>query len=363
VTNRLVIEEYKDLGPLTSLKIGGPARYFARAVNEFDLIDALEFAEGRSLQVFILGGGSNILVSDEGFDGLVIQVGIDRSLGRLSSEESNRFGGDVGGKRRITAGAGENWDDFVAFCVANDLAGVECLSGIPGSVGGTPVQNVGAYGQEVSETIVAVRCIDRRTLQPVRLTNEECGFEYRKSIFNSNEADRYVIYDVTFELKPGGEPKVEYKDLVDHFRGRRPSLAEIRGGVLAIRRTKSMVIDPEDPNCRSVGSFFKNPVIPISTFNSIEQTSASKVPHFPVDAENIKIPAAWLIENTGFNKGFRTGNVGISSQHPLALVNLGGAKATELVRLKDQIVDAVLSKFGIALVPEPVFLGFDVADA
>jgi UDP-N-acetylmuramate dehydrogenase len=363
VTKSLFIEEYKDLGPLTSLNIGGRARYFVRAVNEFALIDALEFAEGRSLQVFILGGGSNLVVSDQGFDGLVIQMAMDRTAGRLSSEESDRFGGDVGGKRRITAGAGENWDGFVAFCVANDLAGVECLSGIPGSVGGTPVQNVGAYGQEVSETIVAVRCIDRQTLKPVRLTNEACGFSYRKSVFNSNESGRYAIYDVTFELQRAGEPRIEYKDLVERFGSKRPSLVETRDAVLAIRRKKSMVIDPDDPNCRSVGSFFKNPVIPISRFVSISEATDSEVPHFTVDAENIKIPAAWLVENTGFYKGFRVGNVGISSNHSLALVNLGGAKAIELVRLRDQILDAVLSKFGIALVPEPVFLGFDASDS
>ena len=340
----LSIEENVPLATFTTLKVGGPARFFAVANSDEDVAEALEYARSNRIPVFVLGGGSNILVSDDGFDGLVVQVALKgiKTEGQL-----------------LTAAAGEDWDEFVTYCVANDLAGVECLSGIPGFVGGTPVQNVGAYGQEVSETIVSVHCFDRKTHEFVDLLNEQCKFEYRKSIFNSVEWDRYVVLSVTYKLTPGGKPKIVYKDLLEVFGRRNPSLLEVRDMVLKIRRSKSMVIDAKDPNSRSAGSFFKNPIVPKEKVNEIsEKYLIPKVPNFRVNDVEVKIPAAWLIENAGFKKGFVHGNAGISSNHSLAIINRGGATASEIIDLKNMIQTAVQEKFGIALHPEPVLVGF-----
>jgi UDP-N-acetylmuramate dehydrogenase len=340
------IKQNVSLGPLTTLKVGGPARFFVRASNESQVVKAFEYADKNDLDVFVLGGGSNILVSDNGFDGLVINVALK---GVTSSDGTS-----------VTAGAGEDWDAFVKMCVDRDLAGVECLSGIPGFVGGTPVQNVGAYGQEVSESIASVRCFDRTTNAIVDLKNSDCGFTYRTSIFNSTERDRYVVLSVTYNLTRNGGSKIAYKDLKDHFSNRKPTLKETREAVLAIRRTKSMVIDADDPNSRSAGSFFKNPIVESALFEKIAEESAEpNVPHFPAVENKIKIPAAWLIERSGFHKGFRSGNAGISTNHSLALVNLGGATAAEIVALKEKIQDGVRQKFDILLQPEPVFVGFE----
>jgi UDP-N-acetylmuramate dehydrogenase len=339
------IEQSVSLAPLTTLKVGGPARFFIRASDESQVVKAFKYAEENDLDVFILGGGSNILVSDNGFDGLVINVALK---GVTTSSETS-----------ITAGAGEDWDKFVEMCVNRHLAGVECLSGIPGFVGGTPVQNVGAYGQEVSESITSVRCFDRATNTIIDLNNSDCGFTYRTSIFNSTERDRYVVLRVTYNLTPDGDPKIAYKDLKDHFGDRPPTLKETRDAVLEIRRAKSMVIDQGDPNSRSAGSFFKNPIIDPGHLGRIVKASeGASVPHVPAAGNKIKVPAAWLIERSGFHKGFRIGNAGISANHALALVNLGGATAAEIVALKEKIQDEVRKKFDILLQPEPVFVGF-----
>ncbi len=358
VTDPIQLETDVPLGPMTTLGIGGPAKYFVRAFDEYAVIEALKFAKLRMLPVFILGGGSNVLISDAGFDGLVVHILIDRSKVRIRALGSQNVSGRSERSRKITAGAGESWDDLVQFCVANQLAGVECLSGIPGSVGGTPVQNVGAYGQEVSDTIIAVRCIDTQTVTPVELTNSECRFLYRKSIFNTTERGRYVVSDVTFALQYNGEPKVAYKDLIDHFGERNPSLREIRDAVLTIRRKKSMVIDAADPNSRSAGSFFKNPVISIAKYAELNQNMRGGVPSFRADDGYVKVPAAWLIEEAGFEKGYVRGNVGISANHSLAIINRGRARAAEIISLKDEIIQEVEARFGVKLVPEPVFLGF-----
>lgn len=338
-----------ELAPLTTLGIGGPARYFVRAATEDALAGAVEYAREHNLPVFILGGGSNVLIADAGFDGMVIQIAISGSEFRVQSSES--------GSSEITVGAGEDWDAFVAWCVENDLAGVECLSGIPGTVGGTPVQNVGAYGQEVSETIVSVRCLDRTSGEFVMLTNAECGFTYRTSIFNSSHRDRYIVVSVTYALKRGGRPKIAYKDLLEHFAGREPTLSETRDSVLAIRRAKSMVIDATDPNSRSAGSFFKNPIVPVAKLDEL-RIENTNIPSFSVDDATVKIPAAWLIEHAGFQRGFAHGNAGISSKHTLALINRRGASAAEVIELKEMIQREVLQEFGIDLHPEPIFLGF-----
>ncbi len=336
------------LAPMTTLGIGGPARFFLNAESIENVRSGLEFAASRGIDVFVMGGGSNLLISDEGIDALVLQVGI----GGLEFEE----GPD--GRVQITAGAGLQWDDIVAECVSRSLAGLECLSGIPGLIGGTPIQNVGAYGQEVSETIVNVSCLDRSTGALVGLSNSECGFSYRSSIFNSVMRDRYIVLSVTYELVYGGPPKVVYRDLMEHFAGRTFNLKEVRDAVLQIRRSKSMVIDPTDPNSRSAGSFFKNPVLEPADFEVLDERFGP-MPFFPFN-ERVKIPAAWLIENSGFGKGFKMGRVGLSTNHTLALVNLGSATASDVIALKEAIQESVSVKFGIALLPEPVFVGFEI---
>ena len=352
--NSLKITKNVPLAPFTTLGIGGRALFFAKAETEADVKEAVGFAAARGLELFILGGGSNILVSDSGFAGLVLQIAICGISLQSTGEDITR----------ITVGAGEDWNGFTEFCVRNDLAGVECLAGIPGFVGGTPVQNVGAYGQEVSETIVSVRCFDRTTGEIRELTNAECGFKYRQSIFNTGERCRYIVLAVTFELKKGGKPRIMYPDLRKALElerekgGGEATLAEVRQMVLKIRRAKSMVIDADDPNSKSAGSFFKNPVVPRKVYEDLTQKFGDVIPHFQLDDGQIKIPAAWLIEQSGFGKGFRLGNAGISSRHSLAIVNLGGASAAEVIALKDKIEHAVSQKFGISLMPEPVFVGF-----
>ena len=334
---------------MTTLGVGGAAAYFVRARSEEEIAAAFAFAQVENLPVFVLGGGSNIVVSDEGFGGVVVQAG----LKGLGFEET---GDDV---VRLTAAAGEDWDTVVEECVGRNLAGFECLSGIPGSVGGTPVQNVGAYGQEVSETIVSVRCFDRGSGGFVELTDHECGFAYRTSIFNTSHRDRYVVISVTFDMKRGGNPRVSYKDLKERFDGRVPTLAETREAVLEIRRKKSMVIDAADPNSRSAGSFFKNPIIGAADVNKVaELAGVDAVPTFPAGDGRVKVPAAWLIEQAGFQKGYKLGRAGISANHSLAIVNFGEATSMEVILLKDEIQTAVEARFGITLQPEPIFVGF-----
>jgi UDP-N-acetylmuramate dehydrogenase len=338
----LTIEENISLAPLTTLEVGGPARYFLRAESEEDVLAGFKFAEDKGIPVFVLGGGSNVLVSDSGFDGLVIRIEL----------KGIAFNGPV-----VTAAGGENWDTFVGICVERNIAGVECLSGIPGTVGGTPVQNVGAYGQDVSETIQSVRCLDRHSNSIVDLSNAECGFSYRRSIFNTTERDRYVVLSVAYRLEQLGKPKIVYRDLIEEFAMRQPTLKEARAGVLRIRRRKSMVIDAEDPNCRSAGSFFKNPIVDHWVVDEIQDNVGEWVPQFPEPGTKVKVPAAWLIEHAGFHKGYVMGNAGISTNHTLAIINRGGATTSEIVALKDAIQLAVKERFGLELVPEPVFVG------
>jgi UDP-N-acetylmuramate dehydrogenase len=342
---QIKILENIALAPLTTLNVGGPARFFVRAETEDDVIGAFGYAQRNSLATFVLGGGSNVLISDRGYSGLVIQVAL-RGI---------RIDGSL-----VTVGAGEDWDQLVAICVERELAGVECLSGIPGFVGGTPVQNVGAYGQEVSETITSVRCFDRKSGEIVELGNQDCGFTYRTSIFNSTERGRYVVLAVTYRLTQQGAPRLAYKDLQEYFADRTPTLADMREAVLKIRRAKSMVIDSNDPNSRSAGSFFKNPIVEPPVLEEIIAASdGTPVPRFPAGHDKVKIPAAWLIEHSGFQKGYRLGNAGISTNHSLALVNVGGSSAAEIVTLKEKIQSEVHRKFGILLQPEPVFVGFE----
>src|SRR5208283_1217778 len=263
-------------------------------------------------------------------------------------------------------GAGVNWDDFVAQTVAQNCAGIECLSGIPGSVGATPVQNVGAYGQEVSDTIESVRALDLRNLDLhedhiVVLPRPACGFRYRASIFNGSERGRYIILRVNYRLKRGGAPSLKYADLQKHFAGKTPSLAEVRAAVREIRRSKGMLIVPVDADCRSAGSFFKNPVLGEAQFKDVAARAASRgleIPQYPALEAQHKVSAAWLVEHSGFAKGYAAGAAGISNKHALALINRGGAKASDIVGLKDEIQHGVQDAWGILLEPEPVFVGF-----
>ena len=347
------MQENVTLAPFTTLKVGGKARFFVSAETEKQVLEAIAFAEECELDVFILGGGSNVLIADKGFDGLVLQI-------NLKGIETFA---ETGGTVYITAQAGEDWDEFVAFCIGRNLQGIECLSGIPGFVGGTPVQNVGAYGQEVSETITTVRVFDRKTREILELTNADCGFEYRKSIFNTKEKNRFIVLAVTYALKTNGEPKIVYKDLQDFFGGKTPTLAETREAVCRIRAEKAMLVRQGGADSNSAGSFFKNPVVSRKDFEKIveiaKKTGIENVPSYQVNKENVKIPAAWLIEKAGFQKGYTKGRAGLSSKHTLALTNCGNASASEILELKKEIQAKVKNIFNIELAVEPVIIGFD----
>jgi UDP-N-acetylmuramate dehydrogenase len=347
------IDEHVPLAPLTTLGVGGPARYFCEARSEQDVREAVVFARERELPMFVMGGGSNLVVSDAGFAGLVVKVAImgiaQRSVGS--------------GRARFDVAAGEDWDAFVASTVQSGFAGLECLSGIPGTVGGTPVQNVGAYGQEVRDTISEVRALHLASLESVALANADCHFGYRTSRFNTSDRGEYVISGVSFCLVRGGKPKIAYSDLRDYFaeHASEPSLAETRAAVLEVRRRKAMLIVPGDEDSRSAGSFFKNPMVAEEQYADLAARLSAHELQLPsyAAAEGLrKIPAAWLVEQAGFHKGYAKGAVGISQRHTLAIVNRGGARAAELVALKNEIQTRVREEFGIELQPEPVFVGF-----
>lgn len=344
------------LAPLTTIGIGGPARHFLRAESVADVIAAVEWAREQMLPLFILGGGSNLLISDAGFDGLVLQI----DLRGTTIDDDGEFA-------VVRAAAGEPWDPFVAMTVAHALAGLECLSGIPGSAGATPIQNVGAYGQEVSETIAHVETFDRVGGTIVGFTNRECRFGYRSSLFKNVERERYIVLSVTFRLRRGGAATIKYPD-VQRFLDERSiaaaDLSGVREAVIAIRRKKGMVIDPNDPDTRSDGSFFMNPMIPAAELVPFLERARSHggadvaIPHFP-SGDQVKLSAAWLIEHAGFTKGFRLGNAGLSSKHTLAVINLGSATAADVVALVRLIQKRVEERFGITIHPEPNFVGIE----
>jgi UDP-N-acetylmuramate dehydrogenase len=342
------------LAPLTTFKIGGPARYFVEASTIVELQEAVTFANSRSLPLFVLGGGSNLLVADEGWPGLVLKIAIQGI--------EQRSGHDEDGKVLFDAGAGESWDKFVSRAVMARCAGVECLSGIPGSVGGTPVQNVGAYGQEVSETIASVQVLDLKDGQVRELCNEACGFGYRSSIFNTSERGRFIVLRITYALTPGGSPRIAYADLKRHFEGREtsPDLAETREAVRHIRALKGMLIVPGDPDSQSAGSFFKNPVLTEDQHEALRQRAVARgltLPSYPALETRKKVSAAWLVERSGFARGFGSGQVGISSKHALAIVNRGGATAADVIAFEQQIQQRVEEIWGVHLEPEPVMVG------
>ena len=344
------------LADYTTVRLGGPARGFVRAGTEDELIDAVRAADAAGEPVLILGGGSNLIVSDEGFDGTVVQVatrGVSRDTG-------------PGG---LTVAAGEDWDAVVARTVAEGLAGLECLSGIPGLTGATPIQNVGAYGQEVAETITTVRVYDRVTGDVLDIPNERCDFGYRTSRFRG--AGRFVVLGVEFQLAVQVlSAPVRYAELAATLGvpvGGQVESAEARAAVIELRQRKGMVIDPADPDTRSVGSFFVNPVLDAPALAAVEAAARARsgpqtrVPHFEVTGSGdglAKVPAAWLIEQAGFGKGYNPGDgARISAKHTLALVNAGTASTAALLALAREIRDGVRDAFGVSLAPEPVLVG------
>jgi UDP-N-acetylmuramate dehydrogenase len=352
----LQLQESIALAPYTTLGVGGPARFFCEVHSEAEVKQAAQFARDRNLLLFVLGGGSNLLVSDAGFDGVVMRVGV------TIAKRERREGESV----LLEVGAGENWDDVVLYAVDRGYAGIECLAGIPGDVGGTPVQNVGAYGQEVAETIVQVRAYDLEAHTFVDLDHEACRFGYRRSLFNTDARGRYIVTAVSYKLRPGGEPALRYADVKRHFaaqieRGEKPTLRQVYDAVRSIREQKGMLVGQGGPDGRSAGSFFKNPVVPSATLPEIAVKAGCRpeeVPYYPAGDGMVKLAAAWLVEQSGFHKGFAMGRAAISSRHTLALVNLGDATATELIALRDAVVTGVKNKFAVPLEQEPVMLGF-----
>lgn len=349
---RALITADVPLAPRTTIGVGGVARWLATVTDEAELGEALAWARDRAVPLFVLGGGSNIVVSDSGFDGLVIDVA-------LRGIRCRERGGGV----LLRVEAGESWDAVVDFAVTRGLAGVECLSGIPGRVGATPIQNVGAYGQEVAESMVEVEAVSRDDGESATFTRDECEFGYRDSVFKRREKDRWIITAVTFSLDRSRPPTVRYPELERVLAGLdAPSLRNVRDAVLGLRRAKGMVVDPADPDTRSVGSFFMNPVVDSHTFDVVAEGARSlgiprdSIPSFPT-AAGTKLSAAWLIERAGFLKGTRRGGVAISSKHALAIVNGGNATATEIRELAEEIRARVERVFGVELEPEARFVG------
>ncbi|MFD0685678.1 UDP-N-acetylmuramate dehydrogenase [Actinomadura fibrosa] len=350
-----VFAEEVNLAGYTTLRLGGPARRFVEATTEAELVAAVRAADEQGEPLLVLGGGSNLVVSDEGFPGTVVHVGT-RGTERTAGE---------GDRVRVRVQAGEDWDPFVARCVADGLSGVECLSGIPGRVGATPIQNVGAYGQDVSETIVEVRVYDRRAGGCVTLDREACRFTYRHSVFKGD--DRYVVLDVTYELREAEESQpIAYAELARKLgveAGERVTLKEARDAVLELRRGKGMVLDAADPDTRSAGSFFTNPILEPAQLAELERRVAERLgpdaafPRYPESGGRVKTSAAWLIDRAGFAKGHELGPVRISTKHTLALTNPDGARTADLLALAREVRDGVREAFGVELVNEPVLVG------
>ena len=356
------------LAPLTTIRIGGQARYFVEARNLGEVQQAVTLARSRNLPLFVLGGGSNLLIADSGFPGLVLKIAIT-GIERQTSQENEKVHqektkGSLENQPVIfQVGAGESWDRFVSQAVLARCAGVECLSGIPGSVGATPVQNVGAYGQEVANTIISVQALDLTKGQVLSLSREFCRFSYRSSIFNTTEKGRFIVLGVTYALALNGTPNITYLDLKRHFAGREtlPDLAETREAVRHIRALKGMLIVPGEADCQSAGSFFKNPILTPPQHQDLVHRAAARglsVPSYPALETHKKISAAWLVEHSGFLKGHGFGRVGISSKHALAIINRGNATASEVLALKDQIQQRVEEIWGVRLEMEPVLVGF-----
>jgi UDP-N-acetylmuramate dehydrogenase len=354
----VTIQENVPLAPYTTLGVGGPARWFVRVTTESELGDAVQFARQRNLPLFVLGGGSNLLVSDSGFSGFVLQADIGGPAHNDLQGRSTTV--------NFSVPAGLEWDKFVEMTCRSRYTGIESLAGIPGLVGGTPVQNVGAYGQEVAQTITSVRVFNLQTLEIETLSAERCRFGYRSSIFNTTHRGRYVVTRVNFQFDLDAEPVLTYADLLKYFAGQpTPTPLQISDAVRTIRRSKGMLLVAGDPDSHSAGSFFKNPVVDegaIARMAATLEIPRTEIPHWPAGEGSVKLPAAWLVERAGFHKGFHMGRAGISTKHTLALVNLGGATASEIVALRDAVIHKVEERFAIQLEQEPVMLGFTPKD-
>jgi UDP-N-acetylmuramate dehydrogenase len=340
------------LSELTTLHLGGPAGRLLEATSEDAVVDAVRAADAGGEPLLVLAGGSNVVVADAGFPGTVLRVAT-RGVARDGAT--------------LEVAAGEGWDAFVDRCVAEGLAGVECLSGIPGSAGATPIQNVGAYGQEVAETITAVRVLDRADGSVSELGREACGFIYRSSTLKRTPG-RWIVLAVRFALEPETRSApIRYAELaraLDLPVGERAPLGEVREAVLALRRGKGMVLDPADPDSISAGSFFTNPILEAEAFAALERRAADRLgpgthpPSWPESDGQLKTSAAWLIERAGFRRGQGDpAGIAISSKHTLALTNRGAGTTAQLVALAREIAGGVRDAFGVELVPEPVFVG------
>jgi len=341
------------LGPRTTLGLGGPAAAWVEAQDEATLCEAVRRADAQGRPVFVLGGGSNVVVSDAGFAGLVVGV----------ATRGQRWTRD-GDTLHVEAAAGEPWDALVAAAVAHGAQGIECLSGIPGTVGATPIQNVGAYGQEVADTLTAVTVLHRRSGAVYEIPAADCGFGYRDSRFKADDRGVFVVLRVQFALRLGAPPAVRYGELSRALAGvPNPDLATVRDTVLGLRRAKGMVYDPTHPHGRTAGSFFTNPTVEADTADRVAALSpeGASMPRFAAPGGKVKLAAGWLIERAGISRGTRRGHVGVSPQHALALVNYDGTSA-ELVALAREIQARVWAHFGVHLCPEPVFVGFDADD-
>lgn len=365
----MVIQHNVPLAPFTTLGIGGPARYFALIASEDELLEAVHFARQNSLPLFVLGGGSNLLVSDAGFPGLVLKMLAKKDKPVIASDDC----------LYLEVNGGVEWDTLVRQVCEQGICGLECLAGIPGLVGGAPIQNIGAYGQEVATTVTSLRALDLRTGLFVDMPRHWLAFGYRRSIFNSTERDRYIVTRVDFHFRADARPSLTYPDLQRHFGTHAdPTPLEVYHAVRSIRAAKGMLIDPAKPtpDSTSAGSFFKNPVVPLAALDHIARhlsLRVDEIQHWPVAAHpeaadlggtvpgqgkgQTKLPAAWLIERAGFCKGYQLGPAGISTKHTLALTNrTGTATCADLLALRDKIVAGVESAFGITLEQEPVYL-------
>lgn len=349
------IQENKPLKQLTTFDIGGSADFYATISSTVDLAAALDFAKSRKLEIFVLGGGSNILVSDQGFTGLVIQ-------NQIKGFEAKEIPEGV----LVKIGAGEDWDHVVERCVNKGLHGIECLSGVPGSAGGAVVQNIGAYGQTIGDVVKSVDVVELKTGNKKTLNSNQCEFEYRQSLFKKNSSE-YIVTGFEIQLKKTESSSLTYHDLINYFKDKTgaPSLTDVRKAVIATRAKKGYLVLPGYEKFKTAGSFFKNPVVDRDSFLKIKDWKEKhKIkgecldPWFwEVSRNKIKIAAPCLILHAGFKKGFIKGKVGVSPKHPLALINLGGASASELLNLAEEITQTVKEKFGIELEKEVKLIG------
>jgi UDP-N-acetylmuramate dehydrogenase len=386
------VREQAALADYTTLRLGGPARRLVEAATEAEIVAAVRAADERGEPLLVLGGGSNLVVADEGFPGTVVRVATGGVHHRIATHGARGNGAEANGGDpvELTVAAGEDWDAVVAGCVGEGLAGLECLSGIPGRAGATPIQNVGAYGQEVAERIISVRVYDRARRVVTDLESADCGFGYRTSAFKRSlqatpaagqaaVTGRFVVLSVRFLLaRDLLSAPVRYPELARVLglpEGGRAPLRAVRSAVLGLRRGKGMVLDPDDPDTRSVGSFFLNPVLDHGQFSALERAAravagpGARVPRYPAGDGQVKVSAAWLIEQAGFRKGYpamgagtsaaggSTGGARISSKHTLALVNPGGATTAGLLALAQEIREGVRAAFGVELASEPVLVG------